>query len=293
MTFSEKLVRLRKREGLSQEELASCLEVSRQAVSRWEQGTAMPDAPNLVKLGQRFQVSLDWLLGEDQDWEEPQKAEGKKKSRLWQIAGWVVKGISLLSLLVLGILSSVFPATVMEAPAGAEWVRAYTGLSGFLKSYHLEWLFALCLLIAFLGLLLAAWPRLCQRVNRNPTLQTNLAWLAILLQLAGLYSCALARYHILLGQQDQLFFLWFSLALLLGSSIWMAVNLRREKDPRQRRKNSLIELGYCAVQMAAALLTAEGLGLVGQVLGVILYAVYVLVVNPRYMNRRLIKSRLS
>ena len=37
MNFSEKLIRLRKREGISQEELASYLEVSRQAVSRWEQ----------------------------------------------------------------------------------------------------------------------------------------------------------------------------------------------------------------------------------------------------------------
>ena len=62
MNFSEKLIRLRKREGISQEELASYLEVSRQAVSRWEQGTALPDAGNLLKLRQRFGVSLDWLL---------------------------------------------------------------------------------------------------------------------------------------------------------------------------------------------------------------------------------------
>lgn len=43
MNFSEKLIRLRKREGISQEELASYLEVSRQAVSRWEQGTSQPN----------------------------------------------------------------------------------------------------------------------------------------------------------------------------------------------------------------------------------------------------------
>ena len=69
MTFSEKLMRLRKREGLSQEELAAYLEVSRQAVSRWEQGTALPDAGNLRKLRQRFSVSIDWLLTEEQGWE--------------------------------------------------------------------------------------------------------------------------------------------------------------------------------------------------------------------------------
>ncbi len=44
MTFGEKLTGLRKREGLSQEALAEQLGVSRQAVSRWEQGAALPDA---------------------------------------------------------------------------------------------------------------------------------------------------------------------------------------------------------------------------------------------------------
>ena len=44
MKLSEKIIRLRKGRGLSQEELAERLEVSRQAVSRWESGTALPDA---------------------------------------------------------------------------------------------------------------------------------------------------------------------------------------------------------------------------------------------------------
>ena len=54
MTFSEKLIRLRKREGLSQEALAEILGVSRQAVSRWEQGTALPDGGKAAALCPAF-----------------------------------------------------------------------------------------------------------------------------------------------------------------------------------------------------------------------------------------------
>ena len=49
MKLAEKLVTLRKSSGLSQEELAERLNVSRQAVSRWEMGSAMPDAGNLLQ----------------------------------------------------------------------------------------------------------------------------------------------------------------------------------------------------------------------------------------------------
>ncbi len=68
MTFSEKLIRLRKREGLSQEALAEMLGISRQAVSRWEQGTALPDGEKLLPCARQFGVSVDWLLDEDQGW---------------------------------------------------------------------------------------------------------------------------------------------------------------------------------------------------------------------------------
>lgn len=74
MTFSEKLLRLRRQAGLSQEELAERLQVSRQAVSRWELGTALPDAPNLLALSRLFAVSTDYLLREE--WESDRAAEG-------------------------------------------------------------------------------------------------------------------------------------------------------------------------------------------------------------------------
>lgn len=66
MTFSEKLVQLRKEKGLSQEDLAELCGVSRQAVSRWELGTSLPDMEKLLLLGNYFSVSMDYLLREEE-----------------------------------------------------------------------------------------------------------------------------------------------------------------------------------------------------------------------------------
>lgn len=65
MTLPEKILRLRKQSGMSQEELAQKLEVSRQAVSRWEVGSAQPDASNILQLSRLFGVTADYLLNDD------------------------------------------------------------------------------------------------------------------------------------------------------------------------------------------------------------------------------------
>lgn len=61
-TFSEKLLELRRREGLSQEQLADRLGVTRQSVSKWEGGTASPELGKLVALSELFSVSVDYLV---------------------------------------------------------------------------------------------------------------------------------------------------------------------------------------------------------------------------------------
>ena len=63
MTFNEKLVTLRKDSGMSQDALAEKLGVSRQAVSKWELGTAMPETKNIVQLAEIFGVTTDYMLG--------------------------------------------------------------------------------------------------------------------------------------------------------------------------------------------------------------------------------------
>ncbi|TYA12154.1 helix-turn-helix transcriptional regulator [Paenibacillus faecis] len=64
MTFGEKLLKLRKEKGLSQEALAEKLNTTRQAVSKWENGQGYPETEKLLMIGNLFEVSMDYLLKE-------------------------------------------------------------------------------------------------------------------------------------------------------------------------------------------------------------------------------------
>ena len=65
MTFSEKITILRKRRGLSQEQLAEMLDVSRQSVSKWEAQQALPETSKIIMIGKIFNVSIDLLLKDE------------------------------------------------------------------------------------------------------------------------------------------------------------------------------------------------------------------------------------
>ena len=74
MTFGEKLQKLRARAGLSQDQLAELLDVSRQAVSKWERNEAMPEAEKIIRISRQFGVSTDYLLLEEREEPETPKA---------------------------------------------------------------------------------------------------------------------------------------------------------------------------------------------------------------------------
>ena len=67
--IANRLVELRKQKGLSQEELADKLGISRQAVSKWERAEAGPDVDNAIRLSRLYGVSLDELFGNKPDYE--------------------------------------------------------------------------------------------------------------------------------------------------------------------------------------------------------------------------------
>lgn len=90
MKLEEKLVSLRKAKGLSQLKLAEMMNVSRQAVSRWEVGTAIPSTDNLKYLGGLYGVPLEYLLYDDapdpmQQGEEIREEKSKGNGWKWTL----------------------------------------------------------------------------------------------------------------------------------------------------------------------------------------------------------------
>ena len=65
MILADKIVRLRKKNGWSQEELAQKMNVSRQAVSKWESAQTIPELEKILQLGALFGVTTDYLLKDD------------------------------------------------------------------------------------------------------------------------------------------------------------------------------------------------------------------------------------
>lgn len=201
MTFAEKFLKLRKREGYSQEELANKLDVSRQAISRWEMGTTVPDSINLLHISKIFKVSTDYLLNDDYESDE-------------------------------------------DIPKVKE---------------------------------------------QNKILQMNLSKIAIIAQAASL-NVAMQPFQDIQAPYMQTIELLIKIVPLLASSVWMAFNLRYEKDAKQYKKNMKIELIYCMVQVAIFLFGFYSkIYWAGTLLLIIVALIYILWVNPKYMNRRMTK----
>lgn len=80
MILAEKIIKLRKKNGWSQEELAAQMNVSRQSVSKWESMSSIPDLDKIVKLSQLFGVSTDYLLKDELEDDEAEHIETIEES---------------------------------------------------------------------------------------------------------------------------------------------------------------------------------------------------------------------
>lgn len=104
MKLADKILNLRKTNRMSQEDLAGKLNVSRQAISRWEMGTAQPDAPNVLQLSKLFGVTTDYLLNDDyeSDYDVPVVKETENTAKAEanrQLAFIVLTGLNVMILI--------------------------------------------------------------------------------------------------------------------------------------------------------------------------------------------------
>ena len=104
MSFGEKLQNLRKAKGLSQVQLAMQLNVSRQAISKWELGASLPDVENIIEISRFFDTSIDYLLRDDFQ-EGNEKIENQSKKSTAVLSSTVLLMMST-AFLIIGLLIS-------------------------------------------------------------------------------------------------------------------------------------------------------------------------------------------
>ena len=110
--LSEKLYELRKNSGLSQEQLAEKLNVSRQAVSKWELGTALPETEKLIIISNYFDVSLDYLL-KDIEKDNPMMVtkENKDIGNRRSTVGLLLSVAGIIAMIIWGVILIFSPET--------------------------------------------------------------------------------------------------------------------------------------------------------------------------------------
>lgn len=126
MEFAKELFALRRSKGLSQEELAAQVGVSRQAVSKWETAEAMPDLNKLLALSDALEVSLDRLCGRERnDADEKPSAPEKKRHSIWPLLCLI---LSVTVVLLLWQAVNLYKRATEEESAPVETVmKAYFG----------------------------------------------------------------------------------------------------------------------------------------------------------------------
>ena len=130
MEFHEKLQELRKNKGMTQEELAEALFVSRTAISKWESGRGYPSIDSLKEISNFFSVSIDELLSGEKILSI---AERESKSKIRSMCDLIFGIVDLFSFLL--IILPLYPNTVGEYIYSVNLIM-YTEIAPFQKMIY-------------------------------------------------------------------------------------------------------------------------------------------------------------
>lgn len=157
MQFGEKLQMLRKARGWSQEELAQQINVSRQALSKWESGAAVADTENVIALSRLFGVTTDYLLLEESEAVGAPAAAAPVRENKWPFPRimWLFAAIiALLGKIALRIWASTLPET--RIPISNNVDRKYEvlkGIKNLVYLYDIQWLVFLLWVLLIIGII--------------------------------------------------------------------------------------------------------------------------------------------
>ncbi len=153
MTLGEKLYELRKKHGLSQEQLAEALNVSRQSISKWEGNVNYPDSDKLIALSDYFHVSLDYLMKADKMNEtiriddESQSNQPRKQTPL--LAGVTICVASVIGLIWFGLVSLFLPDS--HEQIGASSIITLNGTALLVLLFFGALIIGVALIVRFLS----------------------------------------------------------------------------------------------------------------------------------------------
>lgn len=144
MHLSQKIMELRKQRGWSQEDLAEELGVSRQSISKWEQGLSMPELEKIIKLGEVFQVSTDYLLKDTEQEQRQMNAAAEKQVPMRIVTDRETEAYTTLlhkvstrlagavMLIIFGVIPLILLSGLAEAGYLSEGIAAAVGVTALL-----------------------------------------------------------------------------------------------------------------------------------------------------------------
>lgn len=178
MELNEKLQELRKNKGLTQEELAAALYVSRTAVSKWESGRGLPSIDSLKQISAFFDVSIDDLLSADK---ALSLAEQENKASQRSFCDLLL-GISDLCAILL-ILLPLYPRVDGKTVYAVDFLT-YARTAAFSG-----WIFA----FLFAGLILTGAVKIGSVCGKTETAQPLLTWISLCISIAAVLLLAVTR----------------------------------------------------------------------------------------------------
>ena len=155
MEFAEKLQLLRKARGWSQEELAQKINVSRQALSKWESGAAVADTENVIALSRLFGVTTDYLLLEESEAAGAAAMAAPVRENKWPFPRimWLFAAVvALLGKIALRIWASMLPSTRVYSYMKEEY-ELLTGIKNLVHLYDVQWLVFLLWVLLIIGII--------------------------------------------------------------------------------------------------------------------------------------------